>query len=185
MALSTYEELWRVLSPTQSDWEFATSSGVDVSIDTPVVNVGGSFSHGQIYIKKKGETTERCLTYKGIGGGVGFRPIPTPFNIGGSVKEMISSGSIYKTVWAGQTLHFHEFQGYCFFIQLGYQAWMGRCVTLMYTGANKTLCNYVSGTPAFFSMIAGSCRAILVITGDTANLVPGEVGANLLFGVCE
>jgi hypothetical protein len=179
----TYEELMRVLNPAQSDWEFVTSSGVDVSIDTPVVNVGGSFSHGQIYIKKKGETTERCLTYTGIGAGVGYRPIPIPFNISGSVREMISSGSIFKTSLAGQTLHFHEFQGYCAFIQLGYQSWMGRCVTLMYTGANRMICNAMG--PAWVSGVMGFSRAILVITGDTANLVPGEVGANILIGSCQ
>jgi hypothetical protein len=179
----TLDELMRVADPIQADWEFVTSSGVDVSIDTPVVNVGVAISQGNLYIKKKGETTGRCLTYGGVGGGVGYRPIPIPFNISGSVKEMISSGGIYKMPLAGQTLHFHEFQGYCIFLQLGYQSWMGRCVTVMYTGASRVFCDMLG--PAKVTMIPALCRAMLVVTGDTANLVPGEVGANMLIGVCQ
>ena len=177
-----YRHIVSTLVPQPSDWSFVTSGGLDVQLETPVINVGVGASGGLIDVQKQGESSPRRLYYGGIGGGIGLGLIPSPIDIGFSLTAFPSYGVVYKMPAAGGTLSFSEFKGACLFYQGGAQFGPGGGGVIMFTGANPFIIGLLPPPIQFMGIVALS-NAAIAFAGMNANLLPGEIGISALIGV--
>jgi hypothetical protein len=176
-----YRRIVRNLTPQPSGWNFVTSGGGDVMLETPVVNVGVGASGGLIDVQNGSGPVQR-LYYGGIGGGVGLGLVPSPIDIGFSLTAFPSYGVVYKMPAAGSSLSFGEFKGNCLFYQGGAQFGPGGSGVLMFTGANPFIINMLPMHVKFMGVVALS-KAAVAFAGMNVNLLPGEVGVSAMFGV--
>ena len=175
-----YRHLVNTLTPQPSGWNFVTSGGGDVTLETPVVNVGVGISGGLIDVQQ-GTNAPQRLYYGGIGGGVGLGLVPSPIDIGFSLTAFPSYGVVYKMPAAGGSLTFNEFKGACLFYQGGAQFGPGGSGVIMFTGANPYIIGLLPLPIKFMGVVVGS-KAAIAFAGMNVNLLPGEVGVSAMFG---
>ena len=176
-----YRRVVSTMTPQPSGWNFVTSAGGDITLETPVVNVGAGISGGLIDVQNGSGPVQR-LYYGGIGGGVGLGLVPSPIDIGFSITAFPSYGVVYRMPAAGSTLSFNEFKGNCLFYQGGAQFGPGGSAVLMFTGANPFIISMLPTTLQFMGIVALS-HAAIAFAGMNANLLPGEIGVSAMVGI--
>ena len=166
----------------KSNWKFVSSSGGEVSVSTPVVRLGIGATKGKLFIKQKTAKKPITLNYSGNGASVGLSLVPTPVKLSFSMREMPSSGVIYKTPNAGKKLTIDEFKGGFVMMNIGADIGAGYSQTLIFLGVNKFFMRLIFLNPVFFTATILTAEACIRIGGMSANVVPANASLNFYVG---
>jgi hypothetical protein len=173
------------LAPVRSEWQFVTSAGGSLVIETPIIHVGVNATGGGLWIQNTKTNTTATLKYGGIGGSVGVGLIPCPFDFSFSIPQFPSAGVIYKLPYAGRSLSLDELKGPFVMLEVSGDVGPGLSGALMFIGGSSFLAN-IAGTVSggalrIPALLATSC-AVVRFGGLTASVIPVSAGVSVYVG---
>lgn len=166
-----------------SGWKFVTSAGASLSVGTPVAHLGINAEGGAIYLARG---TERVrLMYGGVGGSVGLSLVPSPINFSFSMKQMPSTGVVYRLPFAGASLDRSELTGGCVMLEVAGDTGPGASGTMMFMGGNEFFALAAAALSAgtgYLPALIASSNGVVFFGGMTATLLPFNVSATVYIG---
>lgn len=167
---------------SESDWTKVGGNGGGVSVGPRALGkVSIDVTGGTVNVKKDSDQRVKTLRYAGAGASIGGSIVPSIINFAMDMPSgSASSDRIYKTYRSGRSLEYNEMRGTFLLITAGGDVGVGYNFSGMFVGGMGT------PTPAFvgtFILYMGTARAFIPMSGPTATLLAGNIGAGFAFGV--
>jgi len=188
MSVTSLKGLFSKLSAVEeSNWQFVTSAGAELSIGTPIVHIGVNATGGALWLRDGAKGAMTRLTYGGAGVGASLSLIAFPANFSFSITDMPSSGKVYKLPWAGGKLSLSELKGT--FVSFGAAADFGAGYgeSVMFLGCKAIAATAVSVVPIagnYLQLVAllSTANACVRFGGMSATVLPANLGVTAYMG---
>jgi hypothetical protein len=176
-----FRDLAANISVSRTQWQFVTSTGVEVTVGTPVVRLSYAATAGALWVREGKAGRKIRLTYGAIGGGYGVNLVPSPINASFSIPAMPSTGTVYRLPAAGKQLTLNEMKGAFMMVEAGLDWSVGRAGGVMFLGGDYQLAAMTG--PMFTLALIATSKACVSFCGMNVSALPVNIGANSYLGL--